>query len=360
MENLSLGPFAQILEANRARFNVKFAEARHVRTKLTPESFKHHLRTSLAPIVEAVHRHDPDIANAVADALYDLSLDLVGQELLGPESRYPCLVEGWSTLLPRLPRFVAEAPRQFVGSMTNALYNLSVTPGARPREWMEAVLALADLCPDAETLLKAGQVAAWRSGLAHYRLDALELCTQLALVNPALAYLSLGLPAGPGKNAPPITALLDRLLADPWWRPTPDPRGGPLTREADLQIVSRVGAFRGFGGLFIEPPVVWAADDYFVVSDGEGAWLLTADVFGATFHRVENKAPSLKSSSLFAISQNGNVTAGKKSRVFPELANANSSAGNRTTLAVTTPLSHAVYLIALSSVSTEASHNRFA
>jgi hypothetical protein len=344
---LVTGPFAQILEANRARFNARFAEARHIRTKLTPGSFTHHLRTGLAPIVEAVHRHNLDIANAVADALYDLSLDLVGQELLGPESRYPYLVEGWNTLLPRLPRFVAEAPRQFVGSVTNALYNLSVTPGARPREWMEAMLALADLCPDAETLLKTGQVVAWRAGLAHYRLNALELCTQLASLNPALAYLALGLPTDPSINAPPVTALLDRLLADPWWRPTSDPRSGSLTRETDLQIVSRIGAFRGFGGLFMSPPVVLLEDGHFVLEESGNYWLLTADVFGATLHRWSKPGRAARSVQPFQIDPNGVVTNGKHSRAFPELAGAASAAASPTTLAVTTALSHAVFLVAL-------------
>ncbi len=343
MESLIAGPFAQILEANRARFNARFAEARRFKPKLDPETFKQHLRSTVAPIVDAVWRYDPDLANAVADALYEMSLDLVGQELLGPESRYPFLVEGWSTFLPRLPRFVAEAPRQFVGSVTNALYNLSVTPGARPREWMEAVLTLADLCPDAETLFKTGQVVAWRAGLAHYRLNALELCTQLASLNPALAYSSLGWPTDPGKNGPPITALLDRLLADPWWRPTSDLR--PLT--SDLQIVARVGAFRGFGGLFMSPPVVSLEDGQFVLEESGNYWLLTADVFGATLHRWNKPQRAVRSVQPFQIDPSGVVTNGKHSRAFPELAGAASAAASPTTLAVTTSLSHTVYLIGL-------------
>jgi hypothetical protein len=72
-----------------------------------------------------------------------------------------------------------------------------------------------------------------------------------------------------------------------------------------------------------------------------------ADVFGATFHRADIKVSSLKTSSPFTINKAGSVSFGKTSRAFPELANANSSAGNNTTLAVTTPFSHAVYLIAL-------------
>jgi len=332
------GPFAQILEANRSRFNARFAEARRIQPRLDPLIFAECLRSTVAQVVEAVHHVRPEKAAEAAEVLYDLSLDLLGQEFLGPNSRYPFIVEGWRFLLPRLSRFIAEAPREVVGSTTNALYNLSTTPGARPGEWAASLLELVEVCPDAPTLLRAGQVAAWRAGMAHYRLSALDLCRDLP---PPVALTALGL--SPQAKHPPLDTLIDSLKANPWLHP--DSHLPPPTSH--LQIVSRVGAFRGFGGLFLEPPLVWPADDDFVVSDGEGTWLLMADVFGATFHRADIKVSSLKASSPFTINKAGSVSFGKTSRAFPELANANSSAGNNTTLAVTTPLSHAVYLIAL-------------
>lgn len=340
MEDLITGPFAQVLEANRARFNARFAEARRFQPRLDPAAFSDHLRLVVAPLVEAVARERADKAAEVADVLYDLSLDLLGREFIGPNSRRPFIVEGWRFLLPRLSRFVAEAPREFVGSVTNALYNLSITPGARPGEWAASLFRLAEVCPDAPTLMRAGQVAAWRAGMAHYRLTALDLCRDLP--SPA-ALTALGL--SPQAEHPPLDTLIESLKANPWLRPDSNLQS-PISNY-QLRIVSRVGAFRGFGGLFLEPPLVWPADDDFVVSDGKGTWLLVADVFGATFHRADIKAPSLKASSPFTINKAGSVSFGKTSHAFPELANANSSAGNNTTLAVTTPLSHAVYLIAL-------------
>ncbi|MBM2849378.1 MAG: hypothetical protein HW418_2320 [Anaerolineales bacterium] len=347
---LVTGPFAQILEANRSRFNARFAEARRIQPRLDPLIFAECLRSTVAQVVEAVHHVRPEKAAEAAEVLYDLSLDLLGQEFLGPNSRYPFIVEGWRFLLPRLSRFIAGSPREFVGSTTNALYNLSTTPGARPGEWAASLLKLVEVCPDAPTLLRAGQVAAWRAGMAHYRLSALDLCRDLP---PPVALTALGL--SPQAEHPPLDTLIDSLKANPWLSPasnlqSPTPlrlAPGAIVSNYQLQIVSRVGAFRGFGGLFLEPPLVWPADDDFVVSDGEGTWLLMADVFGATFHRADIKAPSLKTSSPFTINKAGSVSFGKTSRAFPELANANSSAGNNTTLAVTTPFSHAVYLIAL-------------
>jgi hypothetical protein len=334
------GPFAQVLQANRAGFNAKFAEARRFRPRLDPAIFSDLLVWVVAPLVEAVAREHPGKTAEVADALYDLSLDLLGREFLGPNSRYPFIAEGWRYLLPRLPRFMAEAPREFVGSVTNALYNLSLTPGARPGEWAASLLQLADVCPDAPTLLKAGQVAAWRAGMARYRLSALDLCRDLP---PSIALAALGL--SPQSDPPPLDALIASLKADPWLRP--DNLKSPIS---NLQIVARVGAFRGFGGLFLRPPTVMAtAEGQFIVRDGEQAWLLTADRFGAAFHRADEQAAPLKRppTSHFQIDPTGRVSKQSHSQTFPDLAGFTTAADNDTTLAVTTPLSHAVYLAAL-------------
>ncbi len=339
MGNLLTSPFAQILEANRARFNARFAKARHFKPKLNADAFAEHLRSVVAPIVEAVARENPSATAETVETLYDLSLDLIAEEFLGPASRYPAINEGWKTVLPSLPHHLPSAPQVVISAITNALYNLSLEPSARPGEWMKLLLELAPLCPDVDSLLKAGQVAAWRSGLAHYRQGALDVCRTL---DSKVVRAVLG---APDTTTLPIATLLDHLQANPWLNPASTLQL-PITNN-QLQIVARVGAFRGFGGLFIEPPVVWAADDHFVVSDGEGTWLLTADIFGAAFHRADLKAPPAKTGSPFTLTKAGNVALGKVTRAFPELANANSFAATQTTLAVTTPLSHAVCLIAL-------------
>lgn len=341
MDHVITGPFAALLESNRARFNAKFAAARHFKPKLSPEAFKHHLQFTLRPIVEAVYQHDADKANEVADALYDLSLDLTGQELLGPDSRYPLIEAGWQTLFPRLPRFITEAPRDFVGAVTNALYNVSVTSGARPREWLDIMQRVASLCSDSSTFLRVGQVAAWRAGLAHYRPQALALAGQLATTSPTLVRLALNLPTANTKTAPLITAILNRLSADPWYHPESIPTPPQLT------IVARVGAFRGFGGLFLTPPRVSLENGHFVIQESDRDWLLSADAFGATLHRHDRPAAADKVAAPFRLEADGKVSHGRTVRVFPELAQATSAAANVTTLAVTTALSHAIYLVAL-------------
>lgn len=337
MSDVITGALAAVLEARRDRYNALFAEARQRRPRLAPAAFADVLRVTVAPLAAAVAAAAPERLTPAVDALYELALDLTGQDLLGPGARNPHLVNGWGTLLPGLARFVAEAPRGVGGAISNALYNLAATPGARPAEWSGLMLRLAEVSPDAAALLTAGQVAAWRAGMAHYRAGALAVSRTLP---PTLVRVALGLPAAPD----PVEKLIEALAADPWLdlaqRHVP-----PSARQ--LRVVARVGAFRGFGGEFLRPPIVEAAGEHLLVSDGEAAWLLVADRFGATLHRRTGVSTTALRAP-FALAKDGTVKAEGQSVRFAELAGATSHAATPHTLAVTTALSHAVTLVARS------------
>ena len=224
--------FAKILADKRSRFNSQFAEAKTYRPSLDGDAFASHLTQVVGPIVERVAAARPEQAGAVAEALYELSLDLVGREFLGPKSRYPALAEGWRAVFGQLPERLAASPWLFPGAITNALYNLSTTLGARPEEWMQAVVALSAACDDVPELLAAAQVAAWRAGLAQYRLSALARCRSL---KPNVAGLALGLPGFKASflSAKARDALVDALLADPWL----DPAAGAPPLKTDRKSV---------------------------------------------------------------------------------------------------------------------------
>ena len=341
------GRLASILEARRGRYNAQFAEARRNRPSLDPDRFGDHLRPVVAPLLERVGQTAPGQESAVADVLYDLSLDLVGRDLLGPTARYPAVVEGWSWLLAALADRLAEAPRQVAGAVTNALYQLSTTPGARPQQWLHEVSAISAQCASASELLEAAKVVAWRAGLAHYRESALDLCRRLP-VGLAATALSLG-PEAAGLARDEIDTVVHQLLADPWLAPAEALHGKP--DQQHLRLVGRVGAFRGFGGTFMRPPQVTCPGGVFVASDLETHWQLHADLFGATLHRVAAvpAAAPVMAAPLFKVGLGGKVSRGTHSAVFADLHVSHSSAANTHTLAVTTPLSHAVYLIALAS-----------
>jgi hypothetical protein len=191
--------------------------------------------------------------------------------------------------------------------------------------------------------LEAAKVPAWRAGLAHYRASALDLCRRLA---PPVAIAALGLP-GVTLDRDEIDTLIHQLLADPWLDPKVALQGKPDAQH--LKLVGRVGAFRGFGGTFIRPPQITAPGGQFVASDGEQHWLLHADLFGATLHRLPTlpTQPPLVAAPLFKVGLSGRVSRGQHHATFPDLAVHHSQASNASTLAVTSPLSHAVYLIAL-------------
>jgi hypothetical protein len=240
---------AAYLQANRDHLNATFVEARRFQPALDPDTFSAHVRETIAPIVEAVAAINPGSVPAVAGLLYDLSLDLVGRELLGPRSRNHIIEQGWRSLLPGVAVHVASRPLQVVASITNALANMSAVEGTNVALWIDAMLGLGKLTADTGAWLAAGQVAAWRVGMAHLRLGALELCRTL---EPALVCAALGLQWG-ALDTKPVAPVIDRLVADPWL--TPELALTGTWRGSGAPTIKRmVGAFRGFGGLFLTPP----------------------------------------------------------------------------------------------------------
>lgn len=302
--------------------------------------FGEHLKERVAPIVEAVAEDNVDRVDAVTDALYDLSLELVGKDFFGRQVRYSSVLDGWEILLPLIPNLLAKEPLKLTSAITNALYNLSIEPNARPSFWIETMIEIGKLCNDVEEFLETGKIVAWRSGLAHYREDALETCKSL---KTKIACAALGI-----KETENTESLISQLEQDPWLNPSEFTKD--IKKEKRLHIVSVVGAFRGFGGLFISPPKVTYSDGQFLVFDSEYWWSMTADCFGATFHRMGQTISGLKNESNpnFRINKKGSVEMSENRGSFHNLVEGTSFAANENTLAVTVPLSHSVYLIALS------------
>src|SRR5689334_3651967 len=100
------GPLAAFLAEHREPLNARFKVARHTLPQLDGAVFLEHLRETLAPIADAVASDFIEKVEPVLFALYDLSLDLVGRQLLGPKARQPILNDTWRTLLARVPRLL--------------------------------------------------------------------------------------------------------------------------------------------------------------------------------------------------------------------------------------------------------------
>jgi hypothetical protein len=232
---------------------------------------------------------------------------------------------------------LVKAPQQIAGSLTNAIYQVSVSTGGDASGWIDTMAAIARQCSGATDLLDAGKIVAWRAGLAHYRRGALDACRSLS---PDLASLALGVSGAVAS----YHAMIDRLESDPWLDPAV--AAGERMPEPSLRIVAEVGSFRGFGGPFRVPPKVYLRDGQLVAKDDDSAWILTADRFGATWHRSGTDDLLAQTFSDAAVDRDGGAKIGKLRASFPELRQPWSQAFDGTTLAVTLALSHRIRLIA--------------
>jgi hypothetical protein len=341
MEGIKDGAFAQALKNNRDKLNTKFAYARHTHPNLDGEAFKEHLTLTVAPIIEAVYAVAPQRIDDAMVALYDFSLELMGKAMLGTHTRYPAMLRGWSQIFVQFPHLLAQDPQAFAGSVSNALYNLSVNQNTRPDFWINEMLSLGSNCPDIQAFFEVGKIVAWRSGMAHYREGAMDACSNIdgSLARAALCIRD--------HSDTPLEMIVEKLKKDPWLAPWIAAQQGQ--RNKRLKIASVVGAFRGYGGLFVSPPEVFLSDDDIYIFDNEYCWLMTADLFGATLHRIGAYIPEPDKSKKkdFRIDKDGQVSQTDSIMRFPELEGSTSSAANDTTLAVTVPHSFGVYLVAL-------------
>lgn len=331
--------FASVLRSGREEFNALFLAARRVHPDLDPGVFAEFLRTAVNDLVQAVDAAAPERVPEVVMAAYEASLELVAHQLVGRGARHPFIEQGWRRILPLAAPLVAAAPGQVLGAVCNALVQIAATPGARPEQWIALLEDLAPRCSDAQALLKLGQVAAWRAGLAHFRAGAIDAADGLP---EPLALAALGAP-----TSDLWPEVRNRLRLDPWFDP-----GTKADGAGSVEVVARVGTFRGFGGLFTEPPCVAWDGNHFLVRSGEGCWLLTADVFGATFYRMpvgEFEAARKRSTLPPGLRVVGSGIEIKGSHFsLPALGEFTSAAANGNTLALTSGLTHAIVLVALS------------
>lgn len=326
-------PLARALDRNRERFNARVNTLRRQGRRIDPEALLVHLGEVVSPLVAAVEKADEKQVDLATEALFDLSIDLVAKDVVGPASRHPRVVEAWRSLLPRLAARLADEPARVAGAVTNAAYNLGLEPSARAADWLAWMGELGPRCAAVADLLSCGQVLAWRSGLAHYRESALAAWRTLP---DALAREALGLTRGSSQPR----AELEAALADPWWVP------GAEVLPPRLKIVGRVGGFRGFGGPFLAPPRVFAFAGHVFAADAEHSWSVHADCFGQTLQRSLQAPGDERQMGPAMVEDDGTVSFAGLTAKLPELAGASGFAASETVLAVTQKSSHRLHLVA--------------
>ncbi len=320
------------LRSGREEMNARFVAARRGQPSLSGDGFLEFIARTLDPLAQATAALRGDRVLDVVSAAYELGLDLYLEKLVGPGARAVAIEETWRRLGTAAISLLVLEPRRGLAAIANGAHQIASTPGARVDAWIATMEQAAPHCSDLDTLLRVGQVAAWRAGLAHYRASALRVADSLA---PDLARSALGLAKGDWK------AIRAGLASSPWFS-----IDGSPTQPAFV-----IGAFHGFGGVFREPPLVTASEEYFFAKSGEENWLVTADAFGATFHRAvptEFDAASSGGSWPKGYEVRGSALVTPRGVLELDLPGGSSSrAANRHTLALTAPHSHAITLIPL-------------
>jgi hypothetical protein len=333
-------PLIAMLRSGRAAFNEQFALAKRRYPELDAESFQAFLVSAIDPWVTATAAVRPDSVAQVVMAGYELALELVGQRLAGTLARHDLIEQGLHRILPAAARIAPDAPLVLAASISNALHQLAQTPGTRPGHWISEMERLLPLCTSVESLLTAGKLCAWRSGLAHYRKSALAAGDKLP---EALALSAVGADSGAR-----WTEVRARLDADPWFVP-----GTAGAEDGGARVAASFGAFRGFGGVFTEPPEVLVASDWLLVQSAGEVWLLTADACGATLHTASPTEIGLASRQRALPAgvrvAEGTLTCRGQTLPLPTRGAITSVAWNENTLAITSSLTHSIVLVALGS-----------
>lgn len=255
--------FASLLAAGRPEFNRRAAEVRRRHPSFDAGAFGAFVSTSVDAVVGAVASRVPERAGAAAFAAYDIGLALAAHARGGT-----AVEQAWAALAPRYAALLAAQPAGVLGLLTNAALHLEKSRVARLPEWLSLMAALAPQVADLRQLEVAGQICAWRSGLAHFRSGAIAAGDT---VPEPLALAAFGVTGFSWPEA------RDRLRGDPWW--TTDGAARQRLREG-----IEIGGFTGFGGEFAQPPEVRPAADGFWVRSGGRYALLIADACGAVLH----------------------------------------------------------------------------
>jgi hypothetical protein len=257
-------PLADFLRTRRADCNARFAAARRHWPRLDAADFSLFLRDQLSPLALSL---EPAQAHLVLDRAYDLGLQLVAEKLAGPSAVTPAINLLWTEVFPSLAALIGTSPRRILGALSNAAHHLATAADTRAEIWRSRLLALAPRCSSADQLLIVAQVLAWRAGLAHFREPALAAADTLP---PDLALDALDAPADSDWHE-----VRDAHLSNPWFG-----------YKVPATPVHRIGAFRGFGGQFLSPPLLARSGSHILVRSGDDSWILLADAFGATLHRA--------------------------------------------------------------------------
>jgi hypothetical protein len=327
---------AEMLATNRAHCNARVAEARHRDANFDTTAFSSFMRTGLDSIVRSLKTVTPALPSEritfAVLAAYDMAIELVAQNLAGPNARTDVVNRVWESLAPRYTTLIAAEPISVLGALSNAAIHIANVANARVDEWLSNMGEMAQQVDSLPTLHRVGQVLAWRAGLAHFREGALLSAASLPL---ALATHVVG--AASTQDWP---TLHGQFSENPWFAPS------NVTTHPGWEI----GEFTGFGGSFAKPPEVRAYAQGFIVRSADRFNFLIADAYGAvllpaTAEEFSN-APDTRDVRITDVKLAGSQLSIKGRHVDLDLPECGLAiVANQHTVAVTSRYTHAIRLL---------------
>ncbi|MEG0186025.1 MAG: hypothetical protein RR704_21505, partial [Stenotrophomonas sp.] len=162
-----------MLGARRPLLNQAVADARHRWPSLDMAAFSTFVSQTLDPLCHAVQQQDPAATMGACEAAFELGLELVAQGHAGPRARLPWLDQAWQSIAPSVAPLLARAPRETLGTISNAVVRLGSIPGVRVAQWIDAMAAHAGACASLAALRDMGALCAWQAGMVQLRTPAL-------------------------------------------------------------------------------------------------------------------------------------------------------------------------------------------
>jgi hypothetical protein len=249
------------MKSGRSLFNEAIADARRKQPGFDVPALSSWLTGPFASLAETVPRFTDELASAGLD----VSIMLVAHGLIsGPG--YSQFHDLWAKVLSRCPELLSTYPRETLGIFHNAALNIRSSGKGVFSRWIDSLDALTDQVKTLPDLKNLCSVLAWTSGLAPYRISALEAAEKLP---KELAHQALSV-----SSSVDIQESIIRFRENRWY----NPKG---SEEKSLKVIHEVGAFTGFNGKFTDPPSVRACNDYYAVKSGNNYYTLCADTFGA-------------------------------------------------------------------------------
>jgi len=321
----------ELIANHRETLNKSVRERLHSGAKFDPSDFLLQLDQGIGPVLSEVAKRFPERAGIALIGLCEVVLDLLAAGQLRSSSitaTSPLMSSLWNRLMPKLAVPIAIDSKRVAASLSNALIQIAQESPMVAVRWLRNLMEVADELRTVDSALHAGRFLAWTSGLAQYRMSVLGYAATMPAELVQLCLSGSGQATGGSGSV-----WIERLKKDPW-------AGGVDSGDArQWKKVGRVGAFRGFGGVLLAPPLVWCDEAGLLASDGQRIWKIHADRFGAIMTRFDGirvEDRPWKNAKM--------PSRGKWTSSIPELEKANSIANEGTTLVWTEPTSFHVFI----------------